>query len=79
MAQQYFDEEKFVFFNKLGIENQEELEKWEYGHTEIRMRELLENPKLIKTQSFNLDRQKEIHLIYLVIFMNGQEKSVPFL
>ena len=79
MAQQYFDEEKFVFFNKLGIENQEELEKWEYGHTEIRMRELLENPKLIKTQSFNLDRQKEIHahLFGDIYEWAGKIRTVP--
>ncbi|MBQ9258912.1 MAG: Fic family protein [Neisseriaceae bacterium] len=79
MAQQYFDEEKFVFFNKLGIENQEELEKWEYGHTEIRMRELLENPQLIKTQSFNLDRQKEIHahLFGDIYEWAGKIRTVP--
>ncbi|MBR5940187.1 MAG: Fic family protein [Neisseriaceae bacterium] len=61
MANPYFDNEKQVFFNKVGIENQEELEEWEYKQTGIKSNEILENPQLIKTQSFNLDRQKEIH------------------
>ena len=79
MTQQYFDKEKIVFFNKLGIENQKELEKWEYRHTDYCSQELLENPQLIKTQSFNLDRQKEIHAYLFgdIYEWAGKIRTVP--
>lgn len=79
MSQQYFDEEKWVFFNKLGIENQEELEKWEYRQTAIRSHEILSDPQLIKTQAFNLDRQKEIHAHLLgdIYEWAGKIRTVP--
>ena len=79
MTQQYFDTETRVFFNKLGIENQKELELLEYKQTAIRTDEILSNPQLIKTKAFNLDRQKEIHAHLLgdIYEWAGKIRTVP--
>lgn len=79
MTQPYFDTETRVFFNKLGIENQKELELLEYKQTAIRTDEILSNPQLIKTKAFNLDRQKEIHAHLLgdIYEWAGKIRTVP--
>lgn len=77
MANNYFDEINKVFFNKLGISNNDLLRKIEYEHTSLRGTELIDNPGLIKSTGFGFERQKEIHrhLFQDIYEWAGQERT----